>query len=117
MILESINRQLSTIPNISPSMKADMRIRNVYDLADVILCQKPFGMKFHKKECVDSHCKLCKNSKEKILNIFSKFIDAKGGHGVMKWQVWEQTTIVVNVRKKKTEKICERRKAKKNVNQ
>ena len=66
-----------------------------------MILQMSFGMKFHKKECVDSHCKLCKNSKEKILNIFSKFIDAKGGHGVMKWQVWEQTTIVVNVREKK----------------
>ena len=70
-----------------------MRIRNVHDLADIILCPKPFGVKFHKKECVDSHCKICKNSEDKIHKIFKEFLNAKGGHGTMKWQVWEQTII------------------------
>ena len=79
MILDSINRQLSTITDILSTTKAEMR----------------------KKECVDSHWKISKNSEDKIHKIFKEFLNAKGGHGTMKWQVWEQTTIVVNVRKKK----------------
>lgn len=54
-------------------------------------------MKFHNKECVDSHCDRGKDFKVKIISLFSKFINAKVGNGFMKWQVWEQTTITANV--------------------
>ena len=97
IILNCISGQLSTVSDLTPELKSELRIRNVYKLTGILLCQKPFGMKFHNKECADSHCDRGKDFKVKIISLFSKFINAKGGNGFMKWQMWEQTTITANV--------------------
>ena len=52
ILLGAINKRIGSLKDMSISEKAKMKIMNVYELSDLVMCPKRFGNKFHDHLCV-----------------------------------------------------------------
>ena len=97
ILLEAINRKLTTISALSTAYKQVLKCISAQHLAELVMCEKQAGSRFHAIDCINGICEDCCDSKSKIEDHFNEAI--KSSVGILKWQKWEMKEVEVTVRK------------------
>lgn len=95
-ILESINRKIAVLKLEVPEKQA-LKLHNVYDALNLVMCPKPTSEKYHNIDCVNKECDICRNTIDSLKEHYQKPIDLNPR--TLKFKSWEYQDVQVNVRK------------------
>ena len=95
-ILESINRK-AVVLNLEVPEKQALKLHNVYDALNLVMCPKPTSEKYHNIDCFNQECDICRNTIDSLKEHYQKLIDLNPG--TLKFKSWEYQDVQVNVRK------------------
>ena len=98
ILLKSINRHMGRVDSLTQPMKLRMKALTVYDLQEIIMCDKGSGSKFFNTECIQKKCENCSNTQE-ILECHYQDLLRINSPALLKWERWERSLVKVNIRK------------------
>ena len=92
ILLESINRS-----KFADQLKKQTKLYTVYQVCDLVMCEKETVQFFHDSTCINGNCKYCNNTEQKLLTHYKDIMLET--QGVIKWQSWVTKKVEVTVRK------------------